>query len=236
MGFFFLGVAALFIGLLAINGFVSADPRRLAGQLKTAGGILLLGLAGLLIFTGRWVFALPVGAFALSLLGWGSVPGFGRTGGGSRSSGHRSQVRSAALEMELDHDSGALRGHVIAGHFDGRALDDLNPDELHQLWEEIAADGESRALLEAYLDRRHAGWREDFEADGADGQGAATRSGPMTDEEAYQVLGLAPGAGKTEIREAHRRLMKRMHPDQGGTTFLAAKINEAKDRLLGSHG
>ncbi|WP_205470472.1 DnaJ domain-containing protein [Breoghania sp. L-A4] len=140
------------------------------------------------------------------------------------------------LEMELDHDSGTLTGMVIAGSFEGRALDDLAPDDLQALLSEIAADAQSVALLEAYLDRRMPGWREDFEANGASGQGAATSAGPMTDEEAYQVLGLAPGAGEAEVREAHRRLMKRLHPDQGGTTFLAAKINEAKDRLLRRHG
>lgn len=236
MGFFFVGVLALAFGLLAINAFVKADPHKLAGQVRVAGGILLLGLAAVLVVAGRWVFALPVAAFALSLMGLRRVPGFGHAGGGGRSTGNRSQVRSAVLEMELDHDSGELRGRVIAGRFEGSDLADLDEAGLRALWDEVAADGESRALLEAYLDRRHPGWREDFEADGAAGQSASAGAGPMTEEEAYQVLGLAPGAGEAEIREAHRRLMKRLHPDQGGSTFLAAKINEAKDRLLRGHG
>lgn len=146
-----------------------------------------------------------------------------------------STVRSAYLEMRLDHDSGEMNGTVLAGAFEGKELSALAPDALHQLWREVAGDAESRALLEAYLDRRQPGWRVDFEADGTDGEARAANAGPMTKEEAYQVLGLQTGSGEPEIRAAHRRLMKRLHPDMGGSAFLAAKLNEAKDTLLGRH-
>ncbi len=107
------------------------------------------------------------------------------------------------LEMVLDQDSGDLQGSVIAGAFDGRSLEALSRDEMVELWRETAGDGESRSLLEAYLDRRHPGWRVDFEADSAPWQNGPTSSGAMSEEEAYQVLGLSPGAGEAEIRAAH---------------------------------
>ncbi|PTW61488.1 DnaJ-like protein [Breoghania corrubedonensis] len=235
MAFFLIGAVLLLLGLLFANSFAAADPARLAFWVRMAGGVLLLTVAAIFAFSGRLAFALPIGALALSVLGWRSVAGFGRTR--SRPSpGKRSTVRSAMLEMELDHDSGDLSGRVIAGAFDGRDLDALTRDETLALWQESAGDGESRALLEAYLDRRHPGWRVDFEADGAARHDGTPGTGPMSEQEAYQVLGLPPGAGEAEIRAAHRRLMLRMHPDQGGSTFLAAKINEAKDRLLRNHG
>ena len=138
--------------------------------------------------------------------------------------------------MVLDHDSGTMNGRVRSGRHAGRDLSTMRIDDLMDLWREIGSDLESRSLLEAYLDRRHPLWRHDAEADAAAGRGRAARTGAMTDDEAHQVLGLGPGASEAEVREAHRRLMKAVHPDLGGSTFLAAKINEAKDRLVGKHG
>lgn len=236
MPYFFLGVAALVLLLFAARRFVSANPADLARQIKRISGIVLLLIAAVLMIGGRWFFGLALAGFGLSLLGLaGGIPGLGGLGSTRPSSGKVSTVRTAMLEMQLDHDSGAMRGRVIAGNFDGAELDLMERDALRALWQECLADEESRALLEAYFDRRNPGWREDFDADESAGQSASAGSGAMTDKEAYQILGLSPGAGKAEIREAHRRLMIRLHPDRGGSTFLAAKINEAKDRLLSGH-
>ena len=150
--------------------------------------------------------------------------------------------------MTLDHDSGEMEGTVLQGRHAGRRLDELTEPELLDLFGECSLrDDEGRRLLEAYLDRTLGpDWRERAEAEaerahtaaGGTGQGwgrkqqSAGRT-PMTREEAYEILGLSPGAGTEEIKEAHRTLMRKLHPDHGGSNYLAAKINQAKELLLG---
>jgi hypothetical protein len=226
------GLAALAVLLWMAQKYLKADPRKLAAVLKLSGGIALLGLAALFGARGQLALAAPLAVAGLGLLGW--LP-FGPAGFGARtqkSTGQVSRVRSAFLEMELDHDTGALRGVILTGPRAGTQLDTLDVPTLIGLLGEI--DEESRALLAAYLDRRDAGWREHAQSDADAGRGAAPR-GPMTHEEAYQILGLEPGAKAEEIIRAHRTLMKRIHPDQGGTNYLAARVNEAKDTLLRQH-
>ena len=135
------------------------------------------------------------------------------------------------LEMELDHDSGAMHGRILKGFFAGRELEDLKPVELAHLWQDCRFnDPQSAQLVEAYLDRIHPSWRDDL------ARGEAEQSqgpdGKMTPEQALEILGLTAGASEEDIRRAHRELMLKLHPDRGGSTYLAAKINEAKDVLL----
>jgi hypothetical protein len=136
--------------------------------------------------------------------------------------------------MELDHDSGHMEGRCLKGRFAGRTLSSLDKDELLQLLEDLrGTDEQGVLLLEAYLDRVAPDWR-DREGDGAERSETRARAGSrMTREEAYDALGLEPGASEEEIRAAHRKLMMKVHPDQGGSDYLAARINEAKDVLLG---
>ncbi|MCP4386601.1 MAG: DnaJ domain-containing protein [Hyphomicrobiales bacterium] len=233
--YLFAGVGAL-LALLALGrAFVGSDPRALLRLLRYIVGIGMIVFGGAMALGRRFDLGLPLIFLGIGVLRVGRI-GPIDLGGGSRTPGSTSKVRSAYLEMELDHDTGEMRGRVMGGAFEGRWLDDLDIPELQRLSREVAIDGESFALLEAYLDRRVPGWREDAEGDAAAGAGGTTNAGPMTDEQAYEILGLAPGAGEAEIRRAHRQLMKGVHPDQGGSTFLAAKINEAKDRLLSRHG
>jgi DnaJ-domain-containing protein 1 len=143
------------------------------------------------------------------------------------------------MEMELDHDSGHMDGTCLTGRFAGRTLSSLSDREAIELYQEFAADRFKEAsLMEAYLDWRVEGWRE--RADEAEEEYASrarqhrTRAkGGMTAEEARAVLEVGPGASDEDIRQAHRRLMMKMHPDHGGSTYLAARINEAKEVLLG---
>jgi len=229
---FLLGVVALFLLLFAVSAFVKADPKQVARVLRWIGGGAALLLAGFLLFRGAIAVAIPLGAFGLSLLGWASfwpTPFGSRT---RRSAGQTSRVRTAFLEMELDHDTGSMYGRVLAGSYQGASLDALDQAALMKLLGEV--DDDSRDLLVAYLDRREPGWREDAQHHAGSGT-RPTSGGKMTEEEAYQILGLQHGASIEEISRAHRSLIKKLHPDQGGTTYLAARINEAKDVLLRRH-
>ncbi|WP_319413816.1 DnaJ domain-containing protein [uncultured Cohaesibacter sp.] len=221
----------LFVGVLLIVRWAAyAPPGDVVSLLYKLGGVACLMLAGFFLIRRQWVVAMPLAVFAWSLLRKKSY-----LAGADQESGRGSTVRTAALEMTLDHDTGIIIGQVLAGSFEGRELDSLAEAELGSLWHEVGGDKESRDLLEAYLDGRYPDWRESFNIDPAAREGRTSDSGPMTQEEAYQVLGLAAGASEAEIVDAHRRLMKRLHPDHGGSTFLASKINAAKSVLLGKH-
>jgi hypothetical protein len=228
-----IGVAVLVILWWVLKLFTKANIQGLATGLKLAGGAVALGGAAFLAARGQFFAAVPLGVTGLGLLGW--LP-FGPAGFGQRtqkSGGQISRVRSAFFEMELDHDTGAMRGRVVAGRHQGVPLEALDVATLVGLLTQI--DDESRGLLLAYLDRRDSRWREHAQDGMAAGEGGPWRSGKMTEQEAYQILGLEAGASAEDVGRAHRTLMKKLHPDQGGSTYLAARVNEAKEILLRRH-
>jgi hypothetical protein len=227
-----LGLAALVLLLVAMRAFTLANPQVLVRQLRIGAGVAVLAGAGFLVFRGLVGYAMSLAALGSWLLwGTGGLPWGGFPGGAQKSAGQTSRVVTDHLEVELDHDTGAITGQVRKGRFAQRELESLAPIEMAQLWQDCRfADPQSAQILEAYLDRVHPSWREDLSrAEGGDG---AAASGKMTREQALEVLGLEPGASADDIRRAHRELMMKVHPDHGGSTFLAAKLNEAKDVLL----
>jgi hypothetical protein len=232
--------ACVLAGLWWLAKFAArANPAVVALTLKRVGGAAALLVAGVLALRGRIDAAILVGTAGGWLLGWGgfAMPSWARSVGTSRRTpGATSRVRSAMVEMELDHDTGAIRGTVLAGPLAGAALDALDREALLRLRGDcLVGDPDGAALLEAYLDRRSAGWREHAQRDADPGRRSDPQGGAMTEEEAYQILGLERGAGPDEVRRAHRTLMKKLHPDQGGSDYLAARVNAAKDLLSNRH-
>lgn len=231
------GIAAVAALWWLASLFQKSSPTALAQMMRVAGGVVSIALAAFLALRGRIDMAFMAGSLGAWLLGYNRLPTMMQRSRASPS--QVSRVRSASIEMELDHETGQMRGEVLAGPHSGTKLDDMKPAELLALWRHCTGqDPDGARLLEAYLDRRLAGWREDAEphpdAGGAKG-GSGPGAGPMTEQEAHEILGLAPGADPDAIRAAHRNLMKRVHPDQGGSTYLAARVNQAKEVLLGRH-
>lgn len=228
----FLLIAAVAGIVLLVRGFMTVPPAVLAHYIRNGGGYLLLAIAAGFALLRQFMLALPLAFFGFAMLKRG---GFGGFRGATPASGGASSVQSAGLDMRLDHDTGAMDGRVLAGRHEGAMLSDLDLEKLFAVAQDFRDDSESLHLLEGYLDRTFPRWRDDFKDDADRRAGAAPGAGAMSKKEAYNILGLEPGAGDVEIRKAHRRLIKQVHPDHGGSAVLAARINEAKDTLLGHH-
>jgi hypothetical protein len=228
-----LGGLTLAAMLLLAYGFANATTEQVKRAAILVAAILGLGLLALLLLSGRgfqalWSLVLFGPLLLRGFRAWRAARSFAR--GGRASPGGASTVETATLSMWLDHDSQTMAGEVKRGRFAGRAMGGLALPELLALLAECqAADAESVPLVEAWLDRVEPAWREAE----AGGTAPPPRSGPMTRAEALAVLGLAADATEAEIRTAHRRLMMTAHPDQGGSDWLAARLNEARDILLG---
>ena len=235
MLYFFAGIAILCGALLLVYLFVNTNPARLAQSVKWAGiGAAVAALLALLVLTeGRiLVWAIPLLALLPALRRLRS-----RFGGWSAPNvAGSSTVETPFIRMSLDHDTGSMTGTVLRGRFAGMRLDELRPPELLALLRECRADDEEGArLLEAYLDRVRSNWHDEMASDW--GRAEAAPAGPdVSVDEAYAILGLKPGADEEAIRAAHHRLMKQVHPDHGGTDYLATKINRARDVLLHRQG
>jgi hypothetical protein len=234
MTFLISGLLALVIGLYAMRAFARANPTRVARRLTAGAGVVALLAAGLLFMRGLASVAVPLAMLGSWLL-WGTTSGPWLGGGRQKTPGQTSRVETEHLQMELDHDTGEMRGRVLKGLFKDRDIESLSAADMALLWQDCRhTDPPSARLIEAYLDRTYASWREDM----ARGESDMSRGpdGRMTVEEAFEILGLKQGASEEEIRRAHRNLMLKLHPDRGGSTYLAAKINEAKDVALGVSG
>ena len=248
MPMFVAGLLLLWLSSILLRGFLKANPAALSRRLRTTGGWLALGFGLVMLVRGQ----LNVAFGAVLLGGWllGTRPGWignlfaaaSPLGSAARrgAAPQVSQVRSMSVEMTLDRSTGAVSGRVLAGAAAGRFLDDLTEAECLSLLAWCAhVDPPGARLVETYLDRRFPTWRQTAHA-GGDAGGTASGVGgqgatQMSERAAYDLLGLAQGADRDEITRAHRRLMKRYHPDHGGSTDMAARVNEAKDVLMRRH-
>jgi hypothetical protein len=221
---------ALAVAYLALRWLMRQQQR---AQLQV--GLFLFGLAIILLAAaGRlpWVFGLA-GVLLPLLAGMLGLrrQRRGRRQTGPAPSGGQSVVETRFLRMTLDHDSGEMLGHVLAGRFAGQRLDALSQGQLVTLLDDYQRDDEeSAALLRAYLDRT---FGPEWQEAAPNHQEFEGLSSEMTRQEAHAILGLEDGATEAEILAAHGRLIQRLHPDRGGSTFLAAKINQARDLLIG---
>lgn len=233
IGYFFLGVGILLLVGFGLRAYANADPRTLRLALTTIAGVAALGFIGLMLASGRGGALLGLLFFLYPLWrNWRAISARAKAALGP-SPGQVSEAETAWIRLVLDHDTGAMSGAVLQGELAGRTLETLNEAELHRLREECASDADSTRLLEAYLDRRFGGdWRADEAPEHDESGPQPASSGDMGPDEAWEVLGLEPGADEDAIRAAHKKLMLKLHPDQGGSDWLAARINQAKDRLL----
>jgi DnaJ-like protein len=236
MAFLAIGFLIL-IGVIAmLRAYASANPSTLATAVKrTALGSAALGAVLLLLRVPLGLVFLAVGVALPLALRWNALwPDSGAQPG--RPGGKTSRIDTKYLTMELNHESGVIEGKVLAGRHRDRRLAELTIEQLLEVREDCRIDdAESVTLIEAYLDRFHgADWRGRQAGGRSSDSTVRPGTAAMTRAEAYEVLGLAPGASDTEIRDAHHRLMNKLHPDHGGSDYLAAKINQARDLLLGA--
>ena len=239
-----LGLLLLVTVVQVLRWFAHADVKDVRKAINWGGIGLIVLMIAFLAATGRMGGAI---AGLMALVAWGmrimSMLHMGRQfsgmfrsfrfGRNTAAPGGASEVETAYLRMSLDLASGAMDGEIKQGKFQNRRLASLSQSDLLSLLREVQADPDSSGLLEAYLDRAHPDWRESA---GAGDAASSAPQGAMTADEAYRILGLKSGADDGEVKAAYRRLMAQLHPDHGGSDYLAAKVNQAKDFLLKKRG
>lgn len=246
VGYVVLGLCLLAALFVAGRVFVNADPKLLAKFLRYIIFGLVCSAAVFFLVTGRFAFGAPLALVAVSMLRRWSMPSwrFSFPGMGSSRSNQSSTVETEFLRMKLEHGSGVMSGEVLKGIYAGKDLAELNQNQVQALLEECEReDPEAAQLLEAYLGRVFGeNWRGEDGGQPSDGEprggrrsgwGARAARGDMSPGEAREILGVVSSASTADIKEAHRRLILKNHPDRGGSSFLAAKINHAKEILLG---
>ena len=228
MVYFLLGLLLLILVFFLARGMSNASPAQVANVVRYVGGGLALLVSAFLFARGGGVLAAPLAMFGLWLMG--GAPGSG-TVFQPKSTGQVSEVSTDYLHMELDHDTGDIRGTVRKGLFVGHRIEHLKPEDLVLLWQDCRSeDPQSAQIIEAYLDRTFPTWRDDVKRGEEKMSGGP--DGRMSIDEALEILGLRLGCSADDVRRAHRELMLKLHPDHGGSNYLATKINEAKDVLL----
>ncbi len=232
LAYFIIGVSVLLALMVGSQAIATADPRKLIKALRISAVIVCSVLAGFFILTGRFPYAAPLIAAALFFLR--SKPLFSAR---RPSTGQKSDVETDWLQASLNHDTGEMDAMILQGRFEGRQLSTLSRSELGEFHRECADDEQTMAILESFISRN---FDEDFATEGGENQSkeertrASSSDGPMTRQEAFEILELGGDASVSDIKAAHRRLMKKFHPDHNGSDYMAAKLNEAKDVLLKS--
>ena len=189
--------------------------------------IVSIGLvaAGKMHWVGAGLAALVPAVKWIIVWGWRALPLFRIFGFNKQIP---SQFRTKSLLVQVNFASQHMDGEVLTGVYQGKKLSELTIDQLKLLADELQqSDKESFILLQAYLLRAH----------GNSGFEESSYSAPkpdlsqLTQAEALEILGLDQNATESEVVQAHKRLIQRLHPDRGGSDYLAAKINAAKDKL-----
>jgi hypothetical protein len=144
--------------------------------------------------------------------------------------GQASTIRTEYLVMELDHDTGDMDGLVLKGSFTEKQLSSLSFEQLMELYEDCQSDSDSEQVLRAYLQRNNPEWEEKYQE--GDNRKSLEDDTFLDHQLAIEILGLIDPIDKENVIKAHRVLMQKIHPDRGGSDYLAKKINLAKDFLI----